>query len=536
MRVIDPVFLALAGCVFGGCMVGPNYHPPRTKLPADYTEAKPPASVSSAALKKWWTYFHDDTLTSLEERALQNNRDLQIAISRLREARWEEVEVSGSLLPQADVTAGYFRGRGSKNVILPFGGKPGGNASGAAGSSASPSSGDSPSSPHFRPLQVPAASGANQPGAGSAPGGSAAGVPPGGPGNPLGAGGFPGATTNLFQAGFDVAWEIDLFGGTRRSVEAAEANIGAAAEGVRAVQVSLLAEVASTYVELRSQQRHEEIARRNLRDQDELLALARDKYKAGFMTEEQVAQQQAEVDQTQAMLPEFFAAEHAARHALAYLLGVEPAELNRELAGAKALPDLPAALPVGLPSELLRRRPDIRQAERELAAATAEVGVAVARFFPRFSLTGTAGWDSSTIKALPDWASHYYSISPGIDWPILNWSRLQAAVHAQTEAQKQALLTYENVVAQALREVEDALVQYEAEKERHRALADAVQASHRALAVARQTYANGLADELATIDAERTVFQAEDALTQSDARLRTDLIALYKALGGGWAP
>ncbi|MGH7995244.1 MAG: efflux transporter outer membrane subunit [Opitutaceae bacterium] len=530
LGLLHPFRLAAAGfaAVLGGCMVGPHYHAPQPKLPPSYSEAKPAASESPEALETWWTTFHDPTLDSLIERALRNNRDLQVAASRIREARWERVVAAGGLLPNLDATGGYDRGLGSKNVVLPFGAGAGGTGSGGARS-------DPPSGPGLRPQEVPGSSGGSGSAGGAASGGSSA-VPPGGPNNPLGEGGFPGITTSLYQAGFDASWELDLFGGARRAVQAADATIAAAQDQASAVRVSLLAEVAETYVQLRAEQTRERLAKRDLKDEEELLSIARDKFRAGLMTEDLVAQQEAQVDATKATLPPLVASEHASRHALAFLLDENPGALDAELGPAKPLPALPDALPVGLPSDLLRRRPDIRQAERQLAAATAEVGEAVARLFPSFSLTGTFGWDSSALKSLPDWASHYYSISPGIDWPLLDWKQLRAAVHIQSEAQQQAFLAYRTSVAQALRDVEDALVQYESDRTRRQALAAAAAASRRALTVARQTYANGLSNVLATLDAERTLVQSEDALSQGDAALRTDLIALYKALGGGWSP
>ena len=200
-------------------------------------------------------------------------------------------------------------------------------------------------------------------------------------------------------------------------------------------------------------------------------------------------------------------------------MGAEPTALAGELSPPEGLPELPADLPVGVPSDLLRRRPDIRQAERSLAAANAAVGVATAQLFPQFSITGSLGLDSSDLKHLPEWSSRYYSIAPGIRWPILDWTRLRAAIRVENEEQAQARLAYESAVAQALKEVEDALVQYEAERGRQAALTEAARQSVRARDVSAQIYAQGLADQLATLQAERDVLQAEDVLAQSEAGL-----------------
>lgn len=368
--------------------------------------------------------------------------------------------------------------------------------------------------------------------AGSA--GSSSSLPPGGPNSPFGEGGLPGVTTNLYQIGFDAVWQVDVFGGTRRQIEAAVAEAEASAEGARAVRVTLLAEVATTYFQLRAAQEREGVARRNLDVERQTWKIASDKFQAQMGDEAQVAEQAAQVQATEATLPPLLAMERSAEHALAYLVAADPTALAAELSPSKGLPAPPADLPVGVPSDLLRRRPDIRQAERMLAAANAAVGVATAQLFPQFSITGSLGLDSSDLKHLPEWSSRYYSIAPGIRWPILDWTRLRAAIRVENEEQAQARLAYETAVAQALKEVEDALVQYEAEKGRQAALAEATRQSVRARDVSAQIYAQGLADQLATLQAERDLLQAQDALAQSDAGLRLDLVTLYKALGGGW--
>jgi NodT family efflux transporter outer membrane factor (OMF) lipoprotein len=245
-------------------------------------------------------------------------------------------------------------------------------------------------------------------------------------------------------------------------------------------------------------------------------------------------QQMAQLRTTEATLPALDSAARTTEHELAFLLGQEPGSLAGELETPGRPAVIPPAIPIGIPSELLRRRPDVRQAERQLAEATANVGVATAALFPQFSLTGLFGLDSSDVKHLPEWSSRYFSISPGIQWPLLDWSRLHAAIRAQNELQEQALLGYRTAVAQALKDVEDALVQYQNERARRLALAQAAGAARRSLLVARQTYSSGLADQLSALVAESQLLQAEDAAAQSEASLRSDLVALYKALGGGW--
>jgi len=453
-------------------------------------------------MREWWRAFGDPELDSLIDRAVCGNRDLALAASRVRMARAQEAVVSGALWPAIDASAGYNRARGSSNVELPFGG------TGAAPATTAP-------------LAPQSSSGSQPP---SAP-----------PLTPLGQGGLPGATTNLYQVGFDASWEIDIFGGTARAVEAARADVDAAVEDRRAVLVTLLAETATTYMDLRAAQKRLSIARDNLGAQRELLAIVQDKFAAGFGTDLDVARQQAQVATTESAIPALEAAERQAMHALAFLLGLEPTALSDELEKPAELPALPPRIALGIPSELLRRRPDVRRAERQLAAATAEIGVATADLFPKFELTGSAGLDSTDPAKLFEWSSRYYSISPTISWPIFAGGRIRANILVKSELEAQAFTRYDTAVARALQDVEDALVSYGREGVRREHLDEAARASAQALDLARQQFASGIVDELAILDAQRTALGAQDALAQSDAALRTHLVALYKALGGGWS-
>jgi multidrug efflux system outer membrane protein len=345
---------------------------------------------------------------------------------------------------------------------------------------------------------------------------------------------LPGATTNLYQAGFDASWEIDLFGGQRRAVEAAGAEVQAVEETERGVLVSLLGEVAQSYLQLRAGQSRLELARKNVAAAQETLDVIRAKFRHGLATEVEVARQSAEVSNLLAVVPALETSERVSIHALAVLIGAEPNALNGELSGARPLPSLPGEVPVGLPSDLLRRRPDIRQAERELAGATARVGIATSDLFPRFNLAAEFGFDSSRPGNLAQWSSHYYSITPGLRWPILDWGRARNNLRLTDETQKEALIHYEVVVTQAVADVENALVRFRGEQVARTARADAMQASREAFTIAQQRYAHGLVDSLTVLDAQRTLISSEDALAQSEAALRLNLVVLYKALGGGW--
>jgi outer membrane protein, multidrug efflux system len=542
MPLRNPAFAwASFALLLAGCAVGPNYHKPTPGSPAHFGElgrsgesgGPDPFSEEEASpsdLARWWTVFHDPELDSLVERALRNNRDLKVAVSRVREARAERQVAAGALIPEIDATAGFNRSLGSKNVVLPLSALGGGGALPASGKASSTTSPD-PSSA-IRP-QVAANSPADTVVPPSAPP-SASAAPPGGPASPFGEGGLPGVTTNLFQAGFDAVWEIDVFGGVRRSVEAADAEAAASQEGEYGVRVTLLAEVATTYIQLRSDQQREAIARENIESQRKTWRISQDKFNAGIGDEVEPAQELTQLRLSEAALPPLVAAERVSEHALGFLLGEDPTALSAELEQANPLPQMPDRIPVGVPSDLLLRRPDIRQAERQLAAASAQVGVATAQLYPQFSLTGSLGIDSSDLKHLPEWSSRYYSIAPGVSWPILDWAKLHAAIRVSNEGQAQALLAYQTAVSQALKDVEDALVQSDQEQGRHARLIEAAAQARLARDVTAQIYAHGLADQTATLQAERAVYQAEDALAQGEASLRVNLVGLYKALGGGW--
>jgi multidrug efflux system outer membrane protein len=527
---------ALAACM-AGCTVGPNYREPSAKVPTQYYEVSKGqgasgggAAVGVAAdtevLKNWWTVFHDPELDSLEERALQNNRELMVAISRVREARAERQVVAAGLIPEVDATAGYNRSRGSKNVVLPL--------SSLGGGSSGPSAGTGKGNAASAPLRSQAAADSSSPVEVSGYVPAPQGAPPGGPASPFGEGGLPGVTTNLYQAGFDAVWEMDIFGSVRRAVEAADAQASAAQDAAYGVRVTLMAEVAATYIQLRSSQQRSEIARRNLDSQRQTWVIARDRFNAGLGNEVEAAQYMAQLRLSETAIPPLVTAERMSQHTLAFLLGVDPTTLTAELAPGRSLPPLPDDVPVGVPSDLLKRRPDIRQAERQLAASSAQVGQATAQLYPQFSLTGSIGIDSSDLKHLPEWSSRYYSIAPGVSWPILDWAKLHAAIGAANEQEAQALLGYQTAILQALKDVEDALVQYRQERVRHSALVRAVEETRRARKLTTEIYMQGLADQTATLEAERAVFQAEDELAQSEANLRVGLVGLYKALGGGW--
>lgn len=339
---------------------------------------------------------------------------------------------------------------------------------------------------------------------------------------------------DLFQAGFDAVWEMDIFGGVRRAVEAADAGIAAEEENRRDVLVSLLAEVARNYVELRGSQRRIVTARENIATQQQTLELTQGRFAAGLSSKLDVAQAEAQLATTTALIPSLERAVREAIHRLGVLAGLPPTALLAELTGESALLSQPAEIPVALPSELLRRRPDIRRAERELAAATAMVGVATAELFPRFSLTGLVGLQSNNLSDLATSGSRYWSIGPALSLPLFDGGRIRAGIDVQNALQEQALLAYEQTVLTAFEEVENALVAYDREQATRHSLEQAVNANQQAWTIADELYRTGLVDFLSVLESQRALYFSQDQLVQSDQRVFLDLVALFKALGGGW--
>lgn len=349
---------------------------------------------------------------------------------------------------------------------------------------------------------------------------------------------FPtdGEDFDFYQTGFDASWEIDVFGGRRREREAADADLGAALEALRDVRVSLVAEVARNYVELRALQARLEVARRTLEAQRRTAELVRARVEAGRAAELDGVRARGQAEATEAILPELEAAARRAIHRLGVLLGREPGALVAELSAPAPVPAPPPEIPIGLPADLLRRRPDIRRAERELAAATARVGVATADLYPRFFLAGSFGVESLESSDLLTAAARAWSFGPSIRWPLFQGGRIRANVEAHDARREQAEIRFERAVLGALRDVEDALVTLGREQARRAALARAADSRRRAVELAGRQYAEGLADFLSVLDAERALYETEDLLVRSQEAAAAAAIALYKAVGGGWAP
>jgi outer membrane protein, multidrug efflux system len=452
------------------CMVGPNYQPPQTRVPADWAGAPAvPATLAENALARWWTLFEDPTLMSLVERAVQSNLDLMLAEARIRQARAaRSIAVSG-LGPTIGASGSFQR-------------------SGSAGSSGSGNSNRTDDT-----------------------------------------------IVNQYQAGFDAGWELDIFGGVRRGIEAADADVQASVEARRDVLVTLTAEVARTYIDLRAFQQRISIARQNLEVQKHTAELTRQRFQAGFVGALDVANADAQAATTAAQIPLLEASAQQSVYSLSVLLGLEPAALNQELSEALAIPPAPPATPLGVPSDLLRRRPDIRRAEAEIHAATAQIGVATADLFPTFTISGSVGVRASDFSSWFDWASRLWSFGPSASWNVFASGAIRANIEQQQALQEQSLISYRQTVLTALQEVENSLIASAKEAQHRKALVEAVSANRKAVKLATELYTEGQIDFLNVLNSQRSLYASEDALVQSTGTVSTNLVALYKALGGGWS-
>lgn len=492
---------AAAALLAAACTVGPDFVRPKPQTPehwssqatAPRTLPQPPAAANpaqspqpgtvserTAELRTWWTGFSDPELDSLIERALNSNLDLRAAVLRIEEARAQRAVAAAAFWPTLALDASYTRQRFSETT-------PTGSLFSSVGS-----------------IHLPGGAGINIP-------------------NPY----------NQFQLSAGASWEIDLFGRVRRSVEAAAAGEQVSVEDHRAVMVSVLADVAQSYLELRGAQTRLRVARENLATVNELLDLTRQRLAAGLTTHIDVSNATAQATLIRAELPTFELQITEGINQLSELLGREPAALRAELDSEAPVPSVPAAVPIGLPAELARRRPDIREAEANLHAATAQIGVAVADLFPRLTLASSAGLQSETTGKLLEWASRFGSFGPTLDLPIFDRGRWKTVQLYDVRA-REAALAYQRTVLGALHEVENALAAYGDDQQR-RSWLDATVAQNRdALGLSRQRYASGVAAFIDVLDVERTLEQNELSLADSTTSVATDLVRLYRALGGGW--
>ncbi len=453
------------------CAVGPDFKPPQVEVPQEWSTA----ASKEAPVDEWWKLFNDPVLLSLIERADKANLTLAEAQARVLQARADVIAVRAPLFPSISAIGEFQRSR----------------TGGEAFSAESPSG---------TPIAV-SRSGRAEP-------------------------------QSLFRTGFDASWELDLFGGNRRALEAARADLRAFQEAYLNTLVSLRGETATNYIILRGLQAQLDVTRNNLAVQKKNADIVIRRYNAGFASRLELANAEAEVAATAAQIPLLQASIRRQIFILSVLLAQPPAALEQELTPAAALPAVPAEIVLGLPADLARRRPDIRQAEADLHAATAQVGVAVADLFPKLSLSGLVTLRGSTFDALGEWSNRLWSFAAGGSQAVFQGGRLAAAVKSREAAREQALLRYRAAVLDALREVETALADLKAEEERAAALQEAAAKNQEALNHATRLYSSGLADFLEVLTAERSLYNTELSLAISRQNALNALISVYKALGG----
>jgi multidrug efflux system outer membrane protein len=346
---------------------------------------------------------------------------------------------------------------------------------------------------------------------------------------------FGGAyTTKLYDAGFDATWELDFFGGVRRNVQARNAELRGEVANLHDAQVSVIAEVARNYFELRGEQTQLAVARANVENERQVLQLAVAERTAGSGTDLDVARAQAQLSSTLSTIGPLEAAVSRSIHRLGVLTGRDPDALTGVLNAPHELPPLPHIVPIGSPADMLRRRPDIRSAELNLEASTDLVGVAVSNLFPKVTFTGSFGFAAAAPGGFGTSGSRSYGIGPAIYWPAFDLGRVHEQIAGARAGAVIALDQYHSTVLNALEETEDALVTHARDRDQLMHAEDAASASATAARLAKIRYQGGLVDFLSVLDAERTQLQAEDALAQDRTEAATSLIAVYKALGGGW--
>ena len=346
---------------------------------------------------------------------------------------------------------------------------------------------------------------------------------------------FPGGEdATVWGIGVSASWEVDLFGRVRRAVESSQASFEASDEDRRAVLVAVVAEVAASYVELRTAQRRLEVARANLASQEKIVELTRIRFEGGIASSLDVAQAESISANTRTFIPPLEAAIARQTNRLSVLLGENPGPLAAELVAPTPIPAPPAEMTVALPADMVRQRPDVRSAERDLAAQTARIGVATGDLYPRLTLLGTFGFDATDFKDLFQGPSRSYSVGPALRWNVFDAGRIRALIGAEEARTAQALAAYEQTILLALEEVENALVTYGRLREQRTASIDAIRAAGTSLDLATALYKDGLADFQNVLDAQRTLLAYQDQLARVDGDSVQSLVQLYRALGGGW--
>lgn len=469
--------LAIAA-LLTSCAVGPSYHTPDSPTPdrfaAESAGAAKPTAKSSADLAEWWLSLRDRELDSLVSRGLQSNLDLEAALTRLQEARTQEIVVTSAALPLGAVTGGGGVGTGTDLT------------NGRASSL-------------FR-------SGEN--------------------GRNLSAINESG--------GFEATWELDLFGKFQRQLEAAIFDAEALAEARDWTFVTVAADVARAYLDLRAQQRELAVLQSNIDVAKRTLDLVQTRFSRGLTNQLDVTLAQRQLATLQAGVAPLGAQIAASRNVIAVLLGQFPEDLAKELATPGPFPSLPKHVPAGLPVDLLRRRPDIRAAERLVAAATARIGAATADLFPSVILSGAIGGQGGRRSSSAVPITLIGSVGPAVYWPLLDFGALDAKIEIADLQSREAMLRYKQLILTAVQQVDDAIAAYEAEQTRLKELDQALAAARQAAMLSSERYDRGLTDFLNVLDAERQEYDLEESRVFAQQRAAEALVALYKALGGGW--
>lgn len=470
-------------------MVGPKYHKPETAMPTQFEELPTEVSADDVDLREWWKLFNDPVLDDLIDEAIAENYDLQIALEKIVQARSQYRIDRSRLWPEIDLNATATRTRLSKNLFPPL------------------------------PEAETAATG--------------------------GSGLFP-RFLNIFQIGFDAIWEFDFFGKFRHQKKASHYLWEASHDDYQSALISMLSEVAVNYMSIRSLQNQIALTLKKIEVDENQLAIAHSLYDVGIDNALQITSLISQVETDRAELPVLETSLKQTIYALAYLLGRQPEGLVEMFDEVQPIPRAEGKLPVGIPSDLLRRRPDVRSAERQLAAATELTGAAIADYFPHFALNGlsfssanaigsTAGLESYKLKKLFQLPSRMFSFGLGMNWDMIDFGRVRGNVNLKRSEQRQALLTYEQTVIASLKDVESALVAYFQEQERMESIATKVDADRATFEITYDLFKVGLATEIQVIETERALIDSETILVQSEQSLAGDLIAIYKAIGGDWA-
>jgi NodT family efflux transporter outer membrane factor (OMF) lipoprotein len=461
----------------GGCMIGPDFVKPAPKAPEAWRdhvrsdgESRP---VARALDPQWWTLFGDPILAGLASRAAAQNLDIQVAASRLQQSRWQRRIVSSAGLPSVGANASAQRMGASEEGLMSLTG------AGISGADIS-------------------------------------------------------APFNLYQYGFDAVWELDIWGKTRRNVEAADALSTASDEVRHSVVLSVVSETASNYVQLRTIQATLDDTRETLDLAKRSLELTERRRGAGAATSLEVSEAAAHVQAISARIPELESQEGKLINALSLLLAEEPGALENELKTAKPIPPVPSKVPVGFPSELAKRRPDIREAEARLHAATADIGAAKADFYPSITLSGSFGMQSLNFTTLGTWAARQFAVGPTLSLPIFEGGRLTGMLHLREAQQREAALNYQKTVLTAWHEIDDALIDFDARQRQRDTLAAALDHSRAAYDAAVARYKAGASTFLDVLVLQQALLEAQTQLVTANGDVSLTVIRLFKALGGGW--